>query len=260
VGRLEARPEPSAGRSPDREQWLGLLAELFDAETTERLDGIGLPAGSRALELGAGTGSIAAWLGQRVGPEGRVVATDIDTRFMDWLDQPNVDVLQHDVLADDLPPDSFDLVHCRAVLVHVAEPERALERLVGWLRPGGLLLAEEPWTDVGLLAPDPVVARAARALTESAPRLDGAFARRLPQALRESGLEQVRAEGKFSFFAGGTQLASFFKHALAGASVPLVAAGELGRDEVAQMLARFDDPSFSDCGWPRIAAWGRKPG
>lgn len=249
-----------ASAATDRERWLALLEEVFDPETVERLDGLGVGGGWRVLELGAGGGSIAAWLARRVRPGGTVVASDLDTRFLVRLREPNVEVLEHDVLADDFPSDSFDLVHCRAVLVHVGEPERALDRIVGWLRPGGLLLAEEPWTAVGTLAPDPVMARAAQALADTSPRLDGDFARRLPQALRAAGLKQVEADARIGFFAGGSPPASFFKHALAGAGATLVAAGELRREELAQMLARFDDASFSDCGWPRIAAWGRKPG
>jgi SAM-dependent methyltransferase len=259
MGRLEATPAAGAGTAEtDRKRWLELLAELFDVETIARLDRLGVGAGWRALELGAGGGSIASWLGRRLQPDGTVVATDVDTRFLDSISEPNVEVREHDVLADDFPPDSFDLVHCRAVLVHVDDAERAIERLVGWLRPGGVLLAEEPWTDVELLSPDPVVARVAGVLGTA--ELDGAFARRLPQTLRDAGLEDVEAEGKLRFFDGGSRLAHFTRHTLAGAGAPLVATGELGRDELQRMLARFDDPASIDCGSLSIAVWGRKPG
>jgi hypothetical protein len=67
--------------------------------------------------------------------------------------------------------------------------------MVGWLKPGGALVAEEPWTDVARLAPDPVVADAAEALGET---LDGSFARRLPLALREIGLERVTADAELA--------------------------------------------------------------
>src|SRR5919204_558379 len=120
---------------------------------------------------------------------------------LDELGEARIEVLHHDVLADDFPPDSFDLVHCRAVLVHLDDPQRALERMTAWLRPGGPLVAEEPWTDVARLAPDPVVARSAGALAD----IDGAFARRLPQALRSAGLERVEAEARLEFFEGGSR-------------------------------------------------------
>jgi ubiquinone/menaquinone biosynthesis C-methylase UbiE len=147
----------------DRDGWLSLLEELFDPPTVERLERVGVGPGWEALEVGAGRGSIAAWLAERVRPEGRVLATDVDTTLLEERADPGVEVLRHDVLADDFPPASFDLVHCRAVLVHLADPERAVARMADWLKPGGVLVAEEPWTDVARLAPDATVARAAGA-------------------------------------------------------------------------------------------------
>jgi SAM-dependent methyltransferase len=241
----------------DRDQWLAFLEELFDPATVRRLEGVGVERGCRALEIGAGRGSIAVWLANQVGDEGRVVATDIDTTLLDELGDERIEVVRHDVLADDFAPASFDLVHCRAVLVHLRDPVRALERMASWLRPGGVLVAEEPWTDVARLAPDPIVADAADAMGQM---LDGSFARRLPQTLRETGLERVEADAEIRFFEGGTDTAAFFRQALEGACARLVAAGKLKAGEVRRLRDRFDDPTFCDCGWPRLGAIGWKPG
>src|SRR4051794_13771108 len=253
----------SEGRAYSRDQrWeerMALNEELFDPLTIEYLERIGVREGWHALELGAGMGSIAVWLTERVGPAGRVVATDLDTRDLERLDLPGLEVRRHDVLSDDFADDSFDLIHFRGVLVHVANPDKALARLARWLRPGGVLLAEEPWHEVALLSPDPVVARAARALREDQ-GMNIDFARRMPLALREAGLEDVRGEAKLSFFEGGSRPASFYSFVLRGAAVRLVASGELDRADVERMSERFDDPHFLDCGWPRMIAWGRKPG
>ncbi len=248
----------AAAADPARRRagWLSLLEELFDPASIERLERVGVTAGWQALEVGAGGGSIAAWLARRVQPHGRVVATDVDTDLLDGRIEQGLEVLRHDVLVDDLPLGSFDLVHCRALLVHLPDPDRALARMVSWLRPGGVLLAEEPWIDAAMLSPDPMTARAVRALKEL---MDGSFGRRLPIALGEVGLERVDGEAQLAFFKGGTKLASFYRQPLAGASEWLVASGEVKRDEVERMTARFDDPGCCDCGWPRIAAWGWKP-
>ena len=244
-------------RDPGWDERMALNQELFDPLTIEYLERFGVSAGWHALELGAGMGSIALWLADRVGPGGRVVATDLDTDDLDALDVPGIQVMRHDVLEDDFPEASFDLIHCRGVLVHVPEPDQALRRMARWLRPGGLLLAEEPWHDVALLSPDPVAARAARALREDQ-GMNTDFARRMPGAMREAGLEEVGGEGKLTFFEGGTREASFYRFVLRGAAVRLVASGELDRGEVERMAARFGDPDRLDCGWPRIVAWGRK--
>jgi hypothetical protein len=70
----------------------GALADLFDAGTIRHLESCGIGTGWRCLEIGGGGGSIARWLADRVGPSGRVVATDIDTRFLDALDDPRIEV------------------------------------------------------------------------------------------------------------------------------------------------------------------------
>lgn len=238
----------------DRDEWLSLLEELFDPATIERLERVDVGPGWEALEVGAGRGSIAGWLAHRVGPSGRVVASDLDTGLLEELD--GVEVVRHDVLTDDFPEASFDLIHCRAVLVHVLSPGRALRRMVTWLKPGGVLLAEEPWLDAGRLSPDRTAALMAGAL---AAQMDGAFARSLPQALREAQLERVEVDAPLVLFEGGTRLANFFRLALEGAAEPLVEAGQMPSELVDAMSARFMDPAWSDFGWPRIAAWGWKP-
>src|SRR6266571_4995104 len=71
-----------------------VLAESLDENTIGHLRGLGAGAGWRCLEVGAGSGSVARWLAGQAGA-GRVVATDVDTRFVDVPD--GVEVLRHDV-------------------------------------------------------------------------------------------------------------------------------------------------------------------
>jgi SAM-dependent methyltransferase len=241
---------------PERETWLSLQEELLDPASVERLERVGVAPGWHALDVGAGHGSIAVWLARRVGPGGRVVATDQDTQLLDSLVEPNLEVLRHDVLRDEPPGEAFDLVHCRSLLVHLSEPHRALERMVEWLKPGGVLLCEDSWLDVGLLSPDPLMVRAVNVLKRV---MNGDFARRMPLTLREAGLEGVAAEGDLTFFNGDTALASRFRLIFERACAPLVDAGEVDPEEVGRLKARFEDPDWIDCGWPRIAAWGWKP-
>jgi 2-polyprenyl-3-methyl-5-hydroxy-6-metoxy-1,4-benzoquinol methylase len=94
--------------------------------------------------VGAGGGSIAEWLAGQVGPDGRVLATDIDTRFLEQLShKKNVEVRRHDIVSDSLPERAFDLVHARLVLLHLPERDRVLGRMAAALKPGGWLLTEE---------------------------------------------------------------------------------------------------------------------
>jgi ubiquinone/menaquinone biosynthesis C-methylase UbiE len=91
--------------------------------------------GVRCLEVGAGRGSIARRLCEYVGPKGRVTATDLQTDFLSELSLLNLDVLPHDVTTGEFPESSFDLVHVRAVLMHIADRMAVLQRMVSWLAP-----------------------------------------------------------------------------------------------------------------------------
>jgi len=102
-----------------------LLEETRDPGTIHLLESLGVASGWRCLEVGGGGGSIASWLCQRVGPEGRVVATDLDTRFLNALDFPNLEVRQQNIVSDAVEAASFDLVHARSVLMHLPERQRA---------------------------------------------------------------------------------------------------------------------------------------
>ena len=122
---------------------LKLLEAVCDPWTFRHLDGIGIRQGWRCLEVGAGAGSVVRWLSDRLGVAGRVVAADLDPRFLGDLRAPNVEVRRCDITQDDIEPASYDLVHCRALLAHMNDPADVLRRMVAALRPGGWLVAEE---------------------------------------------------------------------------------------------------------------------
>ena len=128
----------------DERRRLDLFAERLDPLTKRRVGGLGLPPGARCLEVGGGRGSVARWLCEHVGPGGHMTATDLDTGFLSELWLANLDVLRHDVHTDEFPAGSFDLVHARALLMHIPNRMATLRRMVSWLAPGGWLLAEEP--------------------------------------------------------------------------------------------------------------------
>ena len=61
--------------------------------TIRYLEEIGVSSGWQCLEIGAGKGTIAGWLCRRVGTDGHVVATDLDTQSLEAIDSPNIEVL-----------------------------------------------------------------------------------------------------------------------------------------------------------------------
>jgi SAM-dependent methyltransferase len=240
------------------------LPSLYDPGTIRHLEQLGVGAGWRCLEIGGGGGSIAAWLCDRVGPTGQVLATDVDTRFLERLRRPNLEVRRHDIASDPLPHRAFNLVHLRLVLMHLPQRDRVLERLAGALRPGGWLLAEE--FDSLSMPPDPGV-NPAETLLESdlamrevlASRgVDLRYGRFLPARLRALGLADVDGEGRVPLWrgraAGGALLRANFEQ-LRDA---ILATGRLTAKEFERDLARLDDEGFMRPSSVMWAAWGRR--
>ncbi len=98
---------------------------LFDAFTTHVLaEDVGVAEHWECLEVGAGGGSAARWLVDRVGPTGRVLATDVNTHRLP-ADQ-GYQVLRHNVATEPVPDGPWDLIHTRMVLLHVPERREVL--------------------------------------------------------------------------------------------------------------------------------------
>src|SRR5262249_17900158 len=64
---------------------------------------LGVKPGWHCLEVGAGGGNVAAWLCDRVGPDGHVLASDIDTRHLQRLDRRQLTILRPDFARDVAP-------------------------------------------------------------------------------------------------------------------------------------------------------------
>src|SRR3954453_14300695 len=130
------------------------VAEAMDPATTRFLDALGVAAGWRCIEIGAGIGSIAVWLADRVGTTGQVVATDIETRWGETLSRSDIEIRRHDIAEESLETLSFDLVHARGVLSHLPRWREAIGHMVQALRPGGWLCVEETdWLTSGVSDP-----------------------------------------------------------------------------------------------------------
>jgi SAM-dependent methyltransferase len=117
------------------------LAEVLDELTVSRLSGLGDLTGRACLEIGAGGGSIARWLAGATGPHGRVLATDINTRYL--KSGTGFEVLRHDLASEPVPEGPWDVIHARLVLLHLPQRREILRRLAAALTPGGALVVED---------------------------------------------------------------------------------------------------------------------
>ena len=254
------------------------LASLFDPPTFRHLRGLGLGAGWRCWEVGAGGRSVPRWLAYQVGPAGRVLATDVDVSWMTADDQPDdtvdetaddaagYEVARHDVGAEPPPAEIFDLVHARLVLVHVPNRDAALRAMVSVVRPGGWLLLEDadpalqPLSCPDEYGPEQRLANHLRRGFRSllAQRgADLAYGRTLPRLLRAAGLVDVRADAFFPI--ASPACVQLERATVAQIRARLVANGLATEEDIKQHLANLDDGRLDPTPAPMISAWGRKP-
>jgi SAM-dependent methyltransferase len=240
---------------------LALLEAQFDPISQRRLARLGAMTGWRCLEVGGGGGSVARWLCDQVGASGSVIATDIDTRFLDEIDKPQLAVLKHDILTEELPAAQFDLVHTRWLLHHLAQRDRAIAHMMAALRPGGWLLIEEPDIFPVHASTSQLYVDFMAALTGTVvlpPGGDCRWARTLPELLSRQGLAELSAEGEVVVFNGASPMAEFLRLTAEQVRAKIVHCGALDGGRFGAAMALLGDPAFWAFGPGTIAAWGRQ--
>jgi 2-polyprenyl-3-methyl-5-hydroxy-6-metoxy-1,4-benzoquinol methylase len=249
---------------PHTSEQLATLERFLDPLTIGVLERVTLPPTARCLELGAGGGSVARWLCDRVQPPGHIVAVDLDTSHLTPTD--TIEVRRHD-LRDSLPDGGpFDLIHARLVLLHLPHRRRLLRQLVQRLAPGGWLVlgdfSNQPLSV--LTAPHEadavlfgtVLAALTRVLTGHGADLE--WARQIHPAMVEAGLVEVHTVEHAESWRGGGPGARL--HHLNS----LQAAEELRRHGVSdtdleQFRALVDDPRFTARSWHFVCTRGQRP-
>jgi ubiquinone/menaquinone biosynthesis C-methylase UbiE len=243
---------------------LDSLTSLYDQRTLQLCERLGLAAGWHCLDAGAGTGSLAVALAERVGPAGGVTALDADTRFLAPLKSERLTVLETDLTVDSLPAGRFDLVHARLVLEHLPERDRVLESLAAAVRPGGWLLVEDfDWSTATLVDPPSElherVTRACLALF-SAHAYDPHYGRRLPRRLAAAGLLEVGTHAESVQVRGDTERGVPQWELLVDQLAPgLLGAGLLEADDIEAFHALMHDGDTVCFAPLMVSAYGRRP-
>jgi ubiquinone/menaquinone biosynthesis C-methylase UbiE len=264
-----ASTTPSAGYALDpawhaERDRLDSLTSLYDPRTLRLCEGLGLAAGWHCLDAGAGTGSLAAALVERVGPTGSVTALDSDTRFLAPLASERLVVVEADLAGMDLPIGRFDLVHARLVLEHLPERDRALAALAAAVRPGGWLLLEDfDWSTAMVVDPaSELHERVARACLTlfSAHAYDPYYGRRLPRRLAAAGLVEVGTHAESVQVRADRELGVPQWELLVDQLAPgLLAQGLVEEADLEHFHALWHDGE-SVCFAPLlVSSWARKP-
>jgi demethylmenaquinone methyltransferase/2-methoxy-6-polyprenyl-1,4-benzoquinol methylase len=117
--------------------------------------------GQHVLDLAGGTGDLVLLIAPKVGPQGRVVLSDINNamirtgraRLLDKGIAGNVEYIQADAERLPFPDNSFDCITMAFGLRNVTHKQTALDSMYRVLKPGGRLLILEFSRPAALLRP-----------------------------------------------------------------------------------------------------------
>ncbi len=118
------------------------------------LDRVGLRPGETVLELGPGPGAFTVDAAQRVGPEGRLIAVDIQPGMIAQVDArvkaagvTNVETYVASAYELPLEDGTVDRAFLITVLPEIPDPVRALREIHRVLKPGGVVSLTEEFLD-----------------------------------------------------------------------------------------------------------------
>ena len=242
-------------------RWGPVLETWLGPATDRMLDAAGVGAGSRVLDVAAGSGGQSLAAARRVGPSGSVLATDISPAILEYaasaaehagLSYVATRVLDGEDLAVD--PASFDAVISRLGLIYFPDRQRALAGIFAALRPGGRLSAIVYSTADrnGFFALPVGVIRRRAQLPPPAPGMPGPFslggAGAAEQALAAAGFGDITVETVDSplRMASSADCVRFERESFGALHQMLSGLPEPDREaawvEIADVLATFDGP------------------
>jgi SAM-dependent methyltransferase len=235
------------------------MEDQWDPGTFRHIEALGLAENASCWEIGAGGGSVATWLAERAG---HLLVTDVDTRFVEPLASERVEVLRHDIVADEAPAGPFDLIHARLLLEHLPQRSEVFDRLCGALRPGGWLLIEDyDWTSYGVDPRSDVSDRVVEAVLGfmAEAGFDPFLGRRLLREFQDRGLTDTGAEGRSLAMDAEHPGTAFYRLSLLSLRDAVVERGAVTAAEIDEVLAEMDRGDGIIISPVMVAAWGRAP-
>ena len=233
-------------RNPERQQ---LLAALLNPTTRDVLARLPSMPAARCLDLGCGQGNTTRCLADVLQPAS-CIGVEFDPVLVDYAstrtDNPAcVTFQQGDATRLPFPDASFDVVFCRYLLIHMADPMAVVREMLRVLKPGGYAIAYE--ADFVVEVSDP-----------PCPALDsinkiwhGLFqnptgGRQLVRYFRKAGATRIEAGAITQLEHEGTTLRRIYRLSAEATGPLAVSRGVLdeaeARDMVAGLIRLEEDP------------------
>jgi ubiquinone/menaquinone biosynthesis C-methylase UbiE len=130
--------------------WLDRAERDSEEEPDHAIDVLKIAKGSSVADVGAGSGYMTIKLAKKVGPEGKVFATDIQSGMIELLNKriakgkiTNVSAILGTQDDPRLPVDTLDLVLMVDVYHELSQPQLMLRHIKASLKTGGRLVLLE---------------------------------------------------------------------------------------------------------------------
>lgn len=246
---------------------LNLIEDAFDEKTQELIQNSGIAPGCKCLELGPGAGSILRWMSDRVGNEGKVVGIDKNIKFLESINARNIEKIEGDILDVELESSNFDLIHARYVLIHIAESEKVIRKLIKLLKSGGVIILEEPdFTVARVLEERSPNEQAHQRVNQAINKLfiglglDPSFGLKLPLILQENGVgvESVISDGHLC--CGNSKIAKMMGHSAATLKDKYVRTQKASETDVQMYIENSVNEDFWAVYYSTVSVIGKKPG
>jgi len=129
---------------------INVLHRIYSAAGRAALLEAGIREGMHAADFGCGPGTMSRLIAGLVGESGSVTGIDLHAAQLEQARQicaqegvENATFVSADACATGLPANRFDLVYCRFLLLHLADPAACLREMRRVLKPGGILVVED---------------------------------------------------------------------------------------------------------------------
>jgi ubiquinone/menaquinone biosynthesis C-methylase UbiE len=138
----------------------GLRDDVYRRPLATALERLGIEAGWRCVDVGAGGGDVSVALAEVVGRDGRVYSVDSDPEARNEVARAAAaysQVIAITQAGEELTlPEPVDLAFCRFLLLHVFDPAVVLGKMADSVRDGGWVVAQEPVTSAGRIGGRPL--------------------------------------------------------------------------------------------------------
>lgn len=244
---------------------LQLIEDAFDEQTKQIIQNLGIEPGWKCLELGTGAGSILKWMSDLVGSEGRVVGIDKNIKFIEAIAAEQINKIAGDILDVELEIDDFDLIHARYVLIHIKQSARVIEKLIKLLKPGGLLILEEPdFTSARVINDDLPNEQSQQRVNEAINKmfldvgLEPSFGLKLPLFLQKNELKIEKLIDEQHLCCGNSKIARMMGCSAATLKENYIKTQKASEQDVQIYINNSVDENFWSVYYSTISIVGRK--